>query len=198
MGTPSINMFLESPDFLRTVITETIRNSATAETLTADLAEGQLNWKPSADRWSIAQCLEHLSVATNSFEKYFEAALARGRTGAPLNPRPRYKPTMMGGWLARSVSPEAPRKLSAPKILRPAASSNIHESLEMFLRQQDTFLEFVRRCEGIDYNRTRLRSPVTPLVRYSLADAFVITVLHGQRHLAQAQHVRELGEFPGA
>jgi len=196
MGTPSIKMFLDSPDFLRTVVTETVRNSASAEALAAELTEAQLNWKPTADRWSIAQCLEHLTFATKSFEKYFEAVLARGRTTTPDSPSPGYKPTFMGGLLAKHVSPEAARKLSAPKILRPAESSNIRESLEMFLREQDRFLEFVRRFEGIDYNKTRLRSPVTPLVRYSLADAFVITVLHGQRHLAQAQRVRQLTEFP--
>jgi len=196
MGTPSINMFLGSPDFLRAVVSETVRNSASAETVAAELTEEQLNWKPSADRWSIAQCLEHLSFATNSFEKYFEAALTRGRARAAAGGSAGYKPTIMGGWLAKHVSPESARKLSAPKILRPAASSNIRGSLEMFLQQQDRFLEFVRRSEGIDYNKTRLRSPVTPLVRYSLADAFVITVLHGQRHLAQAQHVREMTEFP--
>jgi len=60
------------------------------------------------------------------------------------------------------------------------------------------FLDFVRGSTGIDYNKTRLRSPVTPLMRYSLADAFVITVLHGQRHLAQARRVREMPEFPEA
>ena len=61
---------------------------------------------------------------------------------------------------------------------------------------QLNFLEFVRETNGIDYNKTRLRSPVTPLMRYSLADAFVITVVHGQRHLAQARRVREMSGFP--
>ena len=66
----------------------------------------------------------------------------------------------------------------------------------MFLDEQQKFIDFVRQCHGIDYNKTRLRSPVTALVRYSLADAFVITVVHAQRHLAQARRVRENPEFP--
>ncbi len=36
----------------------------------------------------------------------------------------------------------------------------------------------MRQAKGLDYNKTRLRSPVTPLMRYSLADAFVVTVVH--------------------
>jgi DinB superfamily len=191
-----MKLFLDSADFLSTVTSETDKNSETARTLTSGLTETQLNWKPSADRWSIAQCLDHLTVATNEFEKYFQAALTQARQKWPVRNPPGYKPSMVGGWLAKQVSPEAPRKVTAPKIFRPADSSNIPGALEKFVNQQTRFLDFVRESTGIDYNKTRLRSPVTPLIRYSLADAFVITVLHGQRHLAQARRVREMPEFP--
>ena len=192
-----MKVFLDAADFLSTVASETDKNNDAARTLTAGLTAAQLNWKPSAEQWSIAQCLDHLTVATNEFEKYFQTALQRARERWPVTNSPRYKPSMLGGWLAKQVSPEAPRKITAPKIFRPAAS-NIPEALEKFVNQQARFLAFVRDSTGIDYNRTRLRSPVTPLMRYSLADAFVITVLHGQRHLAQAGRVREMPEFPKA
>jgi len=54
----------------------------------------------------------------------------------------------------------------------------------------------VRESEGVDYNRARLRSPVTPLMRYSLADAFVVTIVHGYRHLAQANRAKAMPNFP--
>ena len=198
MSTPSMKPFLNSPDLLKTVTSEAEKNNDTARVLTSDLTEGQLNWKPSAGQWSMAQCLEHLAVATKGFEKYFDAALELARQRRTTTTPPKYKPTVLGGWLAKQVSPEGERKLPAPKIFRPAESSNIEGSVKLFLDQQVKFVDFVRRCEGIDYNKTRLRSPVTPLIRYSLADAFVITVLHAQRHLAQARRVRERPEFPSA
>jgi hypothetical protein len=68
--------------------------------------------------------------------------------------------------------------------------------LEKYLNQQSEFLGFVREAQGIDYNKVRLRSPVTPLMRYSLADAFVVTVVHGWRHLAQAKRARDTDGFP--
>src|SRR6185369_17526323 len=108
--------FLDSPDFLSTVKSETDKNSETARTLTSGLTEAQLNWKPSADQWSIAQCLDHLTVTANEFEKYFQSALQRAREKWPVTNSPRYKPSMLGGWLAKQVSPEAPRKITAPKI----------------------------------------------------------------------------------
>lgn len=188
--------FLNSTDFLQTIVSETEKNSDTARSLTSGLIEAQLNWKPSADQWSIAQCLEHLAITSSKFDSYFSAALERARRKWPLANGPIYKPSMVGGWLAKQVNPEGGRNLAAPKVFRPSESSSIHGSLEMFLNQQARFLDFVRESTGIDYNKTRLRSPVTPLIRYSLADAFVITVLHGQRHLAQARRVREMPEFP--
>ena len=52
------------------------------------------------------------------------------------------------------------------------------------------------RRNGLDYNKTRVRSPVTALLRYSLADAFVVIVVHSQRHLLQVRRVSQLSEFP--
>jgi len=191
-----MKQFLDSPNFLQTVVEEAKDNSETARLLVANLTEPQLNWKPSAEQWSIAQCLEHLVVATKGFEKYFTLALEQARDSRKVTIPPKYKPSLVGGWLAKQVSPEAARKLPAPKIFRPVNLSDIQGSLESFINEQDRFVDFVRRSEGIDYNKTRLRSPVTPLMRYSLADAFVITVLHAKRHLGQARRVREMPQFP--
>ena len=190
-----MKVFLESPDLLETVVAEGEKNSVAARELVNQLNDAQLNWKPSPDSWSIAQCLEHLTVSTEKFGQYFTRAIAQGREKRTTESAPAYRPSFMGGWLIRHLLPEVTRKMSAPKILRPAASQ-IDHALEKFLTEQEKFLEFVRTSKGIDYNKTRLRSPVTPLVRYSLADAYVLTVVHGQRHLAQARRVRDTPGFP--
>ena len=191
-----MKLFLNSTDLLKTVSAEAENNSEAARTLAADLTEAQLNWKPSAEQWSIAQCLEHLTITSGEFDEYFSHALERARTKPAVKNTPPYRPSLVGGWLAKQVNPDGGRNLTAPKIFRPSESSTIHGSLEMFLQQQTKFIDFVGHSAGIDYNKTRIRSPVTPLIRYSLADAFVITVLHGQRHLQQARRVREMPEFP--
>ena len=187
-----MKQFLESQNLLQTIADEAEKNSEIARQLFSDLSEAQLNWKPAPEKWSIAQCLEHLAVATDKFRPYFSGAIASAKR---INSQPIYRPSRMGGWLIKYVSPESPRKLRAPKIFRPDAS-NVRGSLASFLAEQERFVQFVRKAEGIDYNRARLRSPVTPLMRYSLADAFVITVVHGQRHLEQARKVRETPGFP--
>ena len=191
-----MKQFLESENLIETVIAQAQRNAAEARSVVDGLNEAQLNWKPSADKWSIAQCLEHLTAASRGFNPYFVDALARGRQRFAAASPPAYQPSFMGRWLIKHVEPESPRKLRAPRIFKPS-TSNVQNALDKFLEQQKVFLDFVGETNGIDYNRMRLRSPVTPLVRYSLADAYVITVSHEQRHLQQARCVRETPGFPG-
>ena len=188
--------FLESADLLQTIVVDTEVNSTRARELVNGLSEDQLNWKPAPGSWSIAQCLEHLIAATEGFDQYFEKAIASGREKRSVDGAIPYRPTRLGGWLIKQLVPEATRKVPAPKIFRPAESSSIKGALERFLQQQERFVKFVKDATGIDYNKTKLRSPVTPLMRYSLADAFVLTVVHGRRHLGQAQRVRETPGFP--
>ncbi|HXT62749.1 MAG TPA: DinB family protein [Pyrinomonadaceae bacterium] len=190
-----MKQFLESENLVDTVIAQAQLNAAEARSVVDGLNETQLNWKPAPDKWSIAQCLEHLTAASCGFNPYFVAALARARRRFAASSPPAYQPTFMGRWLIKHVEPESPRKLRAPRIFKPSAS-NVQDALDNFLAQQKIFLKFVGQTSGIDYNRTRLRSPVTPLVRYSLADAYVITVSHEQRHLQQARRVRETSGFP--
>jgi len=192
----TLKLFLESPDFLRTIVTEAEKNNETARYLVAGLSDSQLNWKPSPKVWSIAQCLQHLTIASSEFERYFTKAIEQARTKRPVSAPLAYRPSMIGGWLIKQLVPETTRKAPAPKIFRPAESSSIHDALGSFLKQQERFLGFVRESEGIDYNRARLRSPVTPLMRYSLADAFVVTIVHEQRHLGQGRRICELPGFP--
>ncbi len=189
-----MKQFLESADLLQTIASETEKVNGEARQLVAGLTDEQLNWKPAPSRWSIAQCLDHLAVTSENQD--FTKAIARGREKRRASDAVAYRPTMLGGWLVKQLLPEAKRKMPAPKVFRPSEGSAINGALERFLRQQEKFLSFVNDARGIDYNKTRLRSPVTPLVRYSLADAFVMTVVHGQRHLAQARRVRETPGFP--
>lgn len=191
-----MKQFLESSHFLQTVDAEAKKNNEQARSLAGELSETQLSWTSAPDRWSVAQCLDHLAATSKAFEPYLSAAINRGRDKWPVPSPIPYRPSLVGGWLIKQVVPEATRKVPSPKVFRPSQSPVIENVLEKFLRQQAEFLRFVWEADGLDYNRTRLRSPVTPLMRYSVADAFVVTVVHGWRHLAQAQRMIETPGFP--
>src|SRR5215470_548483 len=137
-----MKQFLESANLVETVIVQAQRNTEEARSVVDGLNDAQLNWKPSPDKWSIAQCLEHLTAASTGFIPYFVEALTRGRQRFSAASPPAYQPTFMGRWLITHVEPESPRKLRAPKIFKPSAST-VQNALENFLEQQRTFLKFV-------------------------------------------------------
>src|SRR5437870_13594083 len=56
-------------------------NAITDETLAGfgDLTAQQLNWKPSAEQWSVAQCFDHLVTANEAFFPIFEKVRSEER-----------------------------------------------------------------------------------------------------------------------
>ncbi len=191
-----MKQFLESPDVLQTIVAESEKNSEEAKRLVVGLSEEQMSWTSAPGSWSIAQCLDHLAVTSEGFNSYFTAALERGRKKWPVASTIPYRPSFLGGLLIKQVVPETTRKFPAPKVFRPSQSPAVPGALEKFLEQQFKFMNYVRESRGLDFNKTRLRSPVTPFMRYSLADAFVVTVVHTWRHLGQARRMRETPGFP--
>ncbi len=163
-----------------------------AERLVAGLDEEQLNWIPEPGAWSIALCLDHLAVTNREFRPYLEKALAKAqRRGASGKP---YRPTWMGKWLINTLDQEGGRKFKAPKNFQPPARPAAG-ALDRFLEEQRQVTSLVERSRRSDTDVT-LRSPVTPLMRYSLADAFEVIVAHDRRHLRQAQRVKDSQDFP--
>ena len=191
-----MKQFLESSDFLQTVIAEAEKNNETARRLVAGLSEEQLSWTSAPGSWSIAQCLDHLAVTSAKFNAYFASRTRSRPEKLAGNFCDSLSPSFVGGWLIKQVVPETTRKFPAPKVFQPSQSQAVPGAFEKFLKQQAEFMSYVRDARGIDYNKIRLRSPVTALMRYSLADAFVVTVVHGWRHLAQAQRMRDTPGFP--
>jgi hypothetical protein len=53
-------------------------------------------------------------------------------------------------------------------------------------------------AQGIDMRKPRMTSPVSPFVRrLNLGDAFVLSVVHCQRHMLQIERVMASPGFPG-
>ena len=82
-----------------------------------NLSAEQLNWKPSAERWSVAQCFDHLVTANQLMLQSSESALA-GAAGTVWQRVP-VLPGIWGRMLIRSQTPGAGRKFTAPPKAQP-------------------------------------------------------------------------------
>lgn len=155
----------------------------------------QLNWKPAAQSWSVGQCLDHLLTTNAEYLPIFEAVRAGHKKTTFLERLP-LLPRLWGNLMIDAVSPEAPRKLRAPKILHPAQSDIDGAVVLRFAEQQEKLVEHFLTVDRLGLGSVVITSPVSPLITYSLLDSCRIMVAHEQRHLQQASRVTTNPEFP--
>lgn len=163
----------------------------------AQLSAEQLNWKPSADRWSIAQCLDHLITTNKGYLPIIES-VRRGTKKTTFWERLPVLPGLAGKLLIKSLDPASVRKIKAPKKFEPAQSAISASIIDDFVAQQDQVIEGMNSTSHLDLEKIVITSPAvpTPIVTYSLMDAYRIIVVHEQRHLQQAKRVAAEPAFP--
>ena len=161
-----------------------------------NLSAEQINWKPSAESWSIGQCFEHL-IKTNSL---FFPELERIADGTRKNSfLENYSPlsSFFGNLLINSLKKDE-RKFKAPSkdIVPPSeVDTNI---IEQFAAHQTEVIERIKRTENADWERTKITSPFMRLMTYKLSDGYRIIVEHERRHFRQSERVTQAENFPAS
>jgi hypothetical protein len=166
-----------------------------AKSTFGNLTPSQLNWKPSAARWSVGQCFDHLITSNKGYFPVIENVLAgKKRTFWERMP---VLPGLAGKLLIKSLDPASTRKMKAPKRFEPALSDISNSVIDDFVDQQGRVVEKMKATEHLDLEKIVITSPAAAVVKYSLMDAYRIIVVHEQRHFQQAKRVMEETGFPG-
>ena len=109
-------------------ITDDFRNSF------AGLSHAQLNWRPSPDSWSVAQCIDHLIKSNDEVRPVIDAKIAgaKNSTWESISPFSGF----FGRLLKKSLSSDK-RKFKAP-VTAIVPPSEIDEGiLERFVETQE-------------------------------------------------------------
>jgi hypothetical protein len=152
------------------------------------LTAAQLNWKPSPQVWSIAQCLDHLMASNSTYMPIVELVLAGQKPtsiwqAVPLLPR------MWGKLLIRQLSPENKRKTRTVRVFEPSSSPLGADIVARFVAHQQDMIRLIERTAQLDLEHIIITSPALGFVTYSLRDAYEIIVVHEQRHVLQAKRL---------
>jgi hypothetical protein len=160
-----------------------------------ELSATQLNWKPSAERWSVAQCFDHLITSNQGYLPIIEQVRGGTKKTRFLERLP-VLPGLAGKLLIKSLDPASTRKLKAPKNFQPAQSNISASVIDDFVAQQDKIVEGMKSTSHLELEQIVITSPAASFVTYSLLDAYRIIVVHEQRHFQQAQRVTAEPTFP--
>src|ERR1044071_4488221 len=158
-----------------------------AEATFGGLDARQLNWKPEAARWSVAQCFQHLFVGNRMIFRNAEEALRDSpRTFWQRVP---LLPALWGRMLILTQGPKVTRKYVAPVQARPTTSEISADIIQRFIDQHRITAEWTEALREHDVAQAIMVSPFIRFVTYSVLDAFRLVVAHDRRHFEQARRV---------
>ncbi len=176
------------------IVTWHNRLDAVTEKVKADfsnLTSEQLNWKPAAEKWSIAEVLEHLVLVNQSYEIVLADA-ANGTSNPGYTAKIPFIVNMLGDAIYKSVEPTRAKKIKTFAVWQPS-SSNVNENiLPRFLDYQSILKDLISKNKKLLEDDIVIPSPANRYVVYKLRKAVEIVVSHEERHLNQALEVKSL------
>lgn len=159
------------------------------------LSDRQFNWRPAPNRWSMAECFDHLNRAAALFVPTIEATIADARRRKLEAPGP-FTHGLFERFFARANEPPPRFRARSPRKLAPAPNHSATTVLDAFMDWQKKVADCISRADGIDLVRAKAKSPILPLFTWSLGAMFAIMLAHERRHIWQAREVRNTAGFP--
>jgi hypothetical protein len=159
-----------------------------ARALVGDLAPDQFNWQPGPRRWSIGQCLQHVTLTARLYAEPLEAMIveARGRQDRGVKP---FREGWFTKWFVRSMEPPPKLRVRTFRRIEPAERLDPNQVLADFVAVHQRLADLLSGVEAGMLVRATMRSPFVPLLEFTLGQVYELSLAHARRHLWQARQV---------
>ncbi len=153
------------------------------------LSEAQWKYKPAPDRWSIAECAEHIALTEQTiFQLVTEKIMKSDAVARPTPPSPEADGAIVSAVKNRTT------KATAPEFLRPSGRYPTREALiSDFNTSRDRTIAYVQKTQE------DLRGHLSehPLLKQLDAYQWILLLsAHSERHTAQIEEVKASPGFP--
>ena len=152
------------------------------------LSDAQLDFKAAPEKWSIRQCMEHITLAESFLDQ-----LLQGTLNAPANPEKRAEIKIKDEQIVPMLLDRS-HKAQAPEPIQPKGN---FKSAEDIIQQFNT-----ARDKHIDYIKTTqddMRNHCAPHPAFGMLDTYQWMLLlagHSKRHTLQIEEVKTSPGFP--
>ena len=155
----------------------------------------QLWQQPAPNVWSAMECLEHLNLAGQYYQKEIQEALT---TAVARMSDQELRSGRVGKMMARGMRPtkEGKRRYKVKTFavttpLKP--DPHRHQTiLSDYRALQDQWRELLETAREVDWNQIKIRSLAGNILRLYLGDVFHFLLAHQERHLLQAEEAAGL------
>lgn len=157
------------------------------------LDEITLNTPESAGKWSMLQCLKHMSIAVEVYNTNTLDALDSASEGSAASD---YKSHWKGDMFVKMIAPkengEVKNNMKTMKSMNPENSLDAQETVKEFFAQHEEYLRLIERSRNYDLNRVKVNTALGPLVKLRLGDAYRFIIGHAYRHLIQLKRIKSV------
>lgn len=164
--------------------------SKIARQLAGNLDGNQLRQRPRPDKWSVAECLVHLSLSSEAELVVLDGVLPQANEESSPD-GVTYKMDLLGRFLKWTLEPPPMfwSRLKTTEGFRPTNIEPVERALPDFLDLQEQLKVRVERTNGLPLDRIKVVSPFNRKIRYNLLSCFHLLLAHERRHLWQAKHI---------
>ena len=153
---------------------------------TRDLSEEQWNFKPAADRWSVAQVMEHIAAAEDFLREFTKEKVMGGPAGEPGRDVKKTDQAVL------ATVPDRTHKAQAPEALVPNNRFGSTEaSVKHFVESRSATEDFLKNTAGL-----RDHVSDSPLGKLDGYEFVLFIAAHSERHTKQINEVKADPNFP--
>lgn len=154
----------------------------------AGLSPTQLTDKPDADRWSVAECVEHIVLVERGIFKAIQATL-----GGSAEPGRRAEIRVSDVGVIKAVRSRTSTITTPTPFVPTGRYGDTAATLQVFDQQRNAVIDFTKT--GSDDLRTHYFSHFV-LGTLDLYQAILLIASHGERHRKQIDEVKAGAYFP--
>jgi uncharacterized damage-inducible protein DinB len=153
---------------------------------TEELSQAQMKFKPAADRWSVAETLEHITLVEDAIFQNVTNQVMKAPAGAAD------RDTTKIDAMVLATIPDRSRKAQAPPSVVPTSRWSPAETLEHFQKSRAKTINFLQSTP--DLREHVADSPLKqPLDAY---EWLLFMAAHSERHTKQILEVKADPGFP--
>ncbi|WP_323758508.1 DinB family protein [Roseivirga sp.] len=186
-------MTISTQKYLDGVINDLEEAMTKVERLTENLDEKTLNQPEAEGKWSMLQCVEHITLATAIYVKNFSEKLDGQQLPAAVD---NYKGHWKGRMFAKMNAPkpegEIPMKLKTFKFLEPKSQLNSQSVLAEFRQVHEQMISLVENSRMVNIDRIKVPTALGSMVKLRLGEALRFIIAHTQRHLVQLERIKKV------